>query len=689
MEQIKASANARVDQKERPTRRPDGAEQPVYGETNPRDRARYLNVLLIEDSPADAKLEIRQLRHSGFEVSADVTETEAGFIERVRSKAYDVILADYKLSQWTGIEALDVLRKEGLEIPVILVTGAVGEETATEWIKRGIADYVLKDRLARLPSVVQRALQETTERRKRQAAEEALRDSEARHRRLFETAQNGILVVDAETERVMDANPAALEMLDSTRGEVTGSKPWEIAALERAGATRETFAGWRSADLTIHQSSGLLVDVEFLSSTYRSGNRKVVQCSLRDVTFRRRAELETKALTELLEEQVAERTAELETANRSLAIEIEDRKRGEEALGRLHRETELILNCAGEAIFRLSLDGRCTFANPAASRVLGFSREELLGQTLHTLCQHRRADGSDCPPSECQLELALSRGTVQAVENQIFTRKDGVSIWVDTITAPISQAGRITGAVQVCRDVSERHEVEKLKDEFVSMVSHELRTPLTAIRGALWLLAADKSATFSQRIRRMLEIALNNTDRLTRLLNDILDCARWESTQAPLARKACSSLELVEQAAGLMRPLAETAGVALKTAVEPCALSVDPDAILQALSNLLSNAIKFSPAGSEVRMECYREDVWAVFRVIDRGPGIPADRLESIFGRFQPVDASDSRRKGGTGLGLYLCRTILERHGGRVWAESKLGQGSTFVVTLPSEHPFC
>ena len=154
-------------------------------------------------------------------------------------------------------------------------------------------------------------------------------------------------------------------------------------------------------------------------------------------------------------------------------------------------------------------------------------------------------------------------------------------------------------------------------------------------------------------------------------------------------RKNCDGPALAEQAVELMRPMAETVGVVLETATSPCALFVEPDAILQLLANLLSNAIKFSPAGSTVRLECNSETNQAIFRVIDHGPGIPADRLESIVGRFQPVDASDSRRKGGTGLGLYLCRAIVERHGGNVWAESTLGQGSTFFVTLPAEHPFC
>jgi signal transduction histidine kinase len=222
-----------------------------------------------------------------------------------------------------------------------------------------------------------------------------------------------------------------------------------------------------------------------------------------------------------------------------------------------------------------------------------------------------------------------------------------------------------------------------MKDEFVSNVSHELRTPLTAIRGALGLLAARESGERLPRAQRMLEIAVSNTDRLTRLINDILDDARHESTDASLPCKACTASELILQAADLMRPMAEGAGLSLEVEAQPLPLLVNQDGILQVLTNLLSNAVKYSGPGSTIRLKVERGQDVAVFRVIDEGQGIPADKLESIFGRFQPVDASDTRRRGGTGLGLSICRSIVRRHRGEIWVESELGRGSTFIFTLP------
>jgi signal transduction histidine kinase len=227
--------------------------------------------------------------------------------------------------------------------------------------------------------------------------------------------------------------------------------------------------------------------------------------------------------------------------------------------------------------------------------------------------------------------------------------------------------------------------MERMKDEFVSVVSHELRTPLTAIRGSLGLLAAGELARQAGPARRMVEIAVKNADRLVRLVNDILDSARLESESVVLTRQTCAAPELALQATDLMRPMAGSAGVQLEVDAHPVSFSANPDSILQVLTNLLSNAIKFSPSGSAVRLECRPDNGNVVFRVTDHGPGIPPDKLESIFGRFQPVDASESRRRGGTGLGLSICRSIARHHGGQIWAESDWGHGSTFVVSLPAE----
>jgi PAS domain S-box-containing protein len=528
--------------------------------------------------------------------------------------------------------------------------------------------------------------QDVTERKR---TEEALSASEIRYRRLFETAQDGILLLDAETGAITEANPHLLQMLGYTAEEIVGKKLWEIGLFrdilvsQDAFRTLQTEGYIRYENLPLETKSADRKEVEFISNTYRVDGKNVIQCNIRDITERKRAEDEVRKLNASLEQRVAERTADLVDAIRALRREAAGREMAEEAAENFRRQTELILNSAGEGICGLDLKAKCTFANPAARRILGYTQEELIGQDLHMLFRHSLPDGSPCPPEECGLYAALKHGGIRQDENQMIYRRDGTWIQVDMCTTPIIGNAGVAGAVLTLRDVSERRAVEKMKEGFVSVVSHELRTPLTAIRGALGLMGSGKIGTLPPRVQRMVEIAINNTDRLVRLVSDILDSARLESEEVGLVRKVTMASELMVQAGDLMRPMAETTEVRLEVQPQPLTLYVDPDAVLQVLINLASNAIKFSPRGSAVRLECRQDGADAEFRVIDHGLGIPKDKLESIFGRFQPVDASDSRRRGGTGLGLSICRRIIHRHGGRIWAESELGRGCTFVFTLP------
>ena len=233
-------------------------------------------------------------------------------------------------------------------------------------------------------------------------------------------------------------------------------------------------------------------------------------------------------------------------------------------------------------------------------------------------------------------------------------------------------------------DVAQYQRMEQLKNEFISVVSHELRTPLTSIRGSLGLLAGGALGPMPDKAQRMLEIAATNTDRLVRLINDVLDIEKIRSGTVQLERQTCQADELVQHSVDEMRSLASSSQIELRSDIEPVGVCADPDRIVQTLTNLISNAVKFSPPGSTVHIGLQRQGHQAVFTVTDQGRGIPADKIETIFDRFQQVDASDARQQGGTGLGLAICRTLVDQHGGRIWADSALGQGSRFSFTLPA-----
>ena len=256
--------------------------------------------------------------------------------------------------------------------------------------------------------------------------------------------------------------------------------------------------------------------------------------------------------------------------------------------------------------------------------------------------------------------------------------------------AQSQQAIRMT--MQQQQMLREHRHADTMKNEFISNVSHELRTPLTSIRGALGLLSSGLLGQVDAKAQSMLRIASTNTDRLVRLINDILDLDRMDSEHSTMQIHRCSLPELIIQAIETMKPMADSLGIRVEvvpdTRREAIVFDGDPDRIIQVLCNLLSNAIKFSPPGEQVRVFSNTVGGDFVLRVEDSGRGIPVDKLESIFDRFQQVDPADSRKKGGTGLGLAICRGIAVQHGGAIWAErndeSSSGRpGSTFVLQLP------
>jgi len=328
-----------------------------------------------------------------------------------------------------------------------------------------------------------------------------------------------------------------------------------------------------------------------------------------------------------------------------------------------------------------------TFVNPAAARMLGAPPERLTGKPVHELL-HGCADVQQRCGEDCALLRAAESKKQAAGEDTIF-RADGSAFPAEYVLNPIPDQGRFVGLVLNFRDISQRSALDRMKDEFISTVSHELRTPLTSIRGALGLLSSGLMGQLNEKASNLLRIALSNSDRLVRLINDILDLERIQSGREPLAFHTVQLAEIVRQAIEGMQPVADAGGVQLLHDSMQAEIDADSDRLLQVLINLLSNAIKFSPPNSTVSVMTRLERDGVTLSVIDHGRGIPADKLEAIFGRFQQVDASDSRQKGGSGLGLAICRTIVMQHSGRIWAERNPVRGSTFRVFLPyhPDHP--
>lgn len=358
---------------------------------------------------------------------------------------------------------------------------------------------------------------------------------------------------------------------------------------------------------------------------------------------------------------------QLQTQNLQLQREIRDRQLAEEKFTKAFRASPSPI-----AITSLE-DGRFIEVNPSFLSLSGYDEEELIG--------HVAADlnlGLDQATYDKGIGQLVESGALLNREFEVRTKRGDRRIVL--LSVELIELNSKPCALSIANDITER---KRLENEFISLVSHELRTPMNSIIGSLDLLKTGQLGTLTDQGQQVLNMATTNTERLIRLVNDILDLERMKSGTITMRKERCCASDLLTQATEAMQGMAEQSQVKLLVNATQAELWADPDRIIQTLTNLLSNAIKFSEAGKTVWLRAICRDDQLYIEVQDEGRGIPEEKQHLIFERFQQVDASDSRKKGGTGLGLAICRNIVEQHGGLIWVESRLGQGSTFKLTLP------
>jgi PAS domain S-box-containing protein len=402
-----------------------------------------------------------------------------------------------------------------------------------------------------------------------------------------------------------------------------------------------------------------------------------------DITERKRAEVELRQSKADLELRVAERTAALTHLNQQLQSELVERLRTQEALQVSQARFAGILEIAHDAIIAINSAQQIILFNQGAETVFGYAAAEVLHQPLDCLMPVRFIQAHR--QHVATFNQAGHPAQPMGKRREIFgRRKNGQEFPAEASISRLDLGDEKILTV-ILRDVSDRDQMERMKDEFISIVSHELRTPLAAIHGSLGMLASGL-VTQPEKERRLLQIAADSTDRLIRLINDILDIERIESGKVQIVKTPCRVVDLMTQACNMVQPLFDQAGITLATdpsLIQDLAIAGDGDRIVQTFTNLLSNAIKFSPAATTVWFTAVPQAQMVQFNIQDQGRGIPPDQLDTIFERFQQVDASDSRNHEGTGLGLAICRSIVHQHGGKIWVDSTLGQGSTFHFTVP------
>ena len=264
-------------------------------------------MLNVEDSVQDAALLTRHLKRAGYDLTSDRVETAESMKLALESRDWDVILCDYSMPQFNALGALTLVKEMELDIPFVIISGTVGEAVAVEAMRAGAHDYLMKDNLTRLGPTIERELNESENRRARRHAEEALHASELRYRRLFESAKDGILILDAGSGRIIDINPFLIEMLGYTKEDLVGKEVWELGVFKDVPGSRVAFLklqqdGYiRYEDLPLETRGGVVKQVEFVSNSYLSERGQIVQCNIRDITERKQAEEELRRTNQHLE----------------------------------------------------------------------------------------------------------------------------------------------------------------------------------------------------------------------------------------------------------------------------------------------------------------------------------------------------------------------------------------------------
>ncbi len=367
------------------------------------------------------------------------------------------------------------------------------------------------------------------------------------------------------------------------------------------------------------------------------------------------------------------------TITDSIVLSIEARQR-EERLRDYEQRVSLFIENTPIGVLEWNQDQHIAGWNQAAERIFGYHSDEVAALMPADLM----FSAHDVALADMWQKLLSSNSTVVSLlENR---RRDGSLIQCEWITTPlINSRNEMVGAISLVEDVTQKMANEKLKSEFISIVSHELRTPVTSIKGGLSLLASGALDSDPEQGREMLEVALANTNRLQILINDILDVEKLESGRMEYHFADHDLASLVEQVVVANTAYAEQYGIKVCTRIDEasCMVRMDPDRMFQVLTNLLSNAIKFSGSGTPVTITLEKQDDKCRVSVNNMGEVIPEDDRANMFTKFFQRDSSTTRKKGGTGLGLYICQKFLGEHGGEIDFSSAKNHGTTFFFSLP------
>jgi len=628
-----------------------------------------LRLLILENESQDAELTLMELKASGFEVEYTLAKDREEFLSALQNGRFDAILADYRLSSWTGLEALKELRASGKDIPFLLVTGTLGEEAAVECIKQGVDDYILKDHLIRLPSALKRALQEKNLRDENARAHQALAESEARAREQF-----------AELDQIYRTAPIGLAVYGPDLRYLRVNE--QLARIN--GLPAERHVGLMTRD--VNPDAARAVE-PYLRRVFSRGE-SILNVEIQGTTLAQSGALRTW----LASFHPLRGSTGVIIAISVVVLEITERKSAEAALSLSEARNRQLVENSIYGIFRISPDGTFLDPNPALLRILGCdSLADLNPPALVRDIFRYPAHYAQCTAA-CRRE-----GQVHSAETE-WRRRDGGMVVVRLHLRGLSVA-ELTASVEViAEDVTEVRAIERQlhqsqKFEAIGQlaggIAHDFNNVVGAILG--WAeLGFEQSRSYPQISERFARIR-EQAERAAALTRELLAFARRQILQPRSVDLNAITGDLASFLNKVIRK-----DIELKVINAPLdALKADPTQIEQVLMNLCLNARDAMPQGGRLQIETEMVDIddsycrfyphimpgrYAVLSVSDTGIGMDAETREHVF---EPFFSTKDYGKG-SGMGLATAYGIVKQHGGFIHVYSEVGQGTLFRAYLPA-----
>lgn len=516
---------------------------------------------------------------------------------------------------------------------------------------------------------------------------EKLQFSELRYRRLFETAQDGILILDAYSGRITDANPFLKDLLGYSDEELLGKELWEIGVFKDIVDSKKTFLelqtkGYiRYKDLPLETKDGRSVDVEFVSNVYMVDTQKVIQCNIRDISNRKKAEQAIEARTKELEDL----TKSQEETKKAMLNVMEDLEEAKAIIEIEKVKDEAMLASIGEGLIAIDTNRKVIIINKSAEKMLGWKMKDLVGKEITEL-PLADEEGHLLPLKKRPTYLALTTGK-SVTANYFFVRKDKTRFPIAINVTPIKLGDKIIGALDIFRDITHEMVIDKAKSEFVSLASHQLRTPLGIIK---WYIEALENDEYFNKapivIQKYFDEIYKSNERVLSLVRDLLSVSRIEQGRVKNIPKSVDLTHVVKELVEQMKILARKKKVALHLTIRDQkipSISIDILRFREVIENLISNSIEYSKPSDKIDVTVYKAGNSLSIRVKDTGIGIFATDQKKLFTKFFRSEKAIERNPEGSGLGLYVVKSYVEGWGGKISAESVEGKGSTFTVSLP------